>query len=60
MRQLDLTMLGSGPAGGYSAALRACPCGLSAALIENRELGGSCLNRGCMAAQDADCLSVHK
>lgn len=44
---LDLAIIGGGPAG-YQAAIRAAQLGLSAALIENRELGGTCLNRGCI------------
>ncbi len=43
----DLVILGSGPAG-YVAALRAAQFGASAAVVESRELGGVCLNRGCI------------
>jgi dihydrolipoamide dehydrogenase len=43
----DLAIVGAGPAG-YEAAIRARQLGLTAALIENREIGGTCLNRGCI------------
>ncbi len=43
----DLIILGAGPAG-YLAAERAGHAGLSVALIEERELGGVCLNEGCI------------
>ncbi len=43
----DLAILGSGP-GGYTAALRASLRGLSVALVESGELGGTCLNVGCI------------
>jgi dihydrolipoamide dehydrogenase len=43
----DIVIIGAGP-GGYSAALRARQLGLSVALVEKDELGGVCLNRGCI------------
>lgn len=43
----DLCVLGGGPAG-YVAAIRASQLGAKVVLIENRELGGTCLNRGCI------------
>lgn len=43
----DLTVIGGGP-GGYTAAVRAAKLGMRAALVERRELGGTCLNRGCI------------
>jgi dihydrolipoamide dehydrogenase len=43
----DLVILGAG-SGGYSAALRAAGLGLSVALIEKAEVGGTCLHRGCI------------
>ena len=43
----DIVVLGGGP-GGYVAAIRAAQLGKSVALIEARELGGTCLNRGCI------------
>ena len=45
--QYDLTVIGGGP-GGYVAAIRAAQLGLSVALVERAELGGVCLNRGCI------------
>ncbi len=44
---VDLAIIGGGP-GGYTAAERAGNKGLSVALIEKRELGGVCLNEGCI------------
>lgn len=43
----DLAILGGGP-GGYVAAGRAGNAGLSVVLFEKRELGGVCLNEGCV------------
>lgn len=43
----DLLVIGGGP-GGYPAALKAAKLRKSVALIEKRELGGTCLNRGCI------------
>lgn len=43
----DLIVIGAGP-GGYPAALRAAALGKKTAVIERRELGGTCLNRGCI------------
>jgi len=43
----ELIIIGGGP-GGYTAAIRAAQYGLKTALIEERELGGTCLNRGCI------------
>jgi len=43
----DILVLGGGP-GGYVAAIRAAQLGARTALIEERELGGTCLNRGCI------------
>ena len=44
---VDVAVLGGGP-GGYPAAIRAAQLGLSVALIEEGELGGTCLNVGCI------------
>ncbi len=43
----DLMVIGGGP-GGYSAAIRSSQLGLKTALIEKAELGGVCLNWGCI------------
>ena len=43
----DITILGGGP-GGYVAAIRASQLGLKTAIIEQDELGGVCLNWGCI------------
>ncbi|MEQ7873342.1 dihydrolipoyl dehydrogenase [Sphingomonas sp. ASV193] len=43
----DLIVLGSGP-GGYVAAIRAAQLGLKAAIVERENLGGICLNWGCI------------
>ena len=44
----DITILGGGPGGGYVAAIRASQLGLKTAIIEKDELGGVCLNWGCI------------
>ena len=43
----DLAILGGGP-GGYVAAIRAGQLGLKAAVIEEGQMGGTCLNWGCI------------
>lgn len=43
----DLIIVGSGP-GGYVAAIRASQLGMKAAIVERDELGGICLNWGCI------------
>src|ERR1043165_2806368 len=43
----DLIVIGSGP-GGYVAAIRASQLGLKTAIVEKSELGGICLNWGCI------------
>lgn len=43
----DVIVVGSGP-GGYVAAIRASQLGLKTALVEKAELGGICLNWGCI------------
>ena len=43
----DLVILGGGP-GGFDAAVEAAGSGLKTALVEAGELGGTCLNRGCI------------
>lgn len=46
----DLIVIGAGP-GGYVAAIKAAKLGMKTAIIENREVGGTCLNRGCIPAK---------
>ena len=43
----DLMIIGGGP-GGYVAAIRASQLGMSVALVEDKHLGGICLNWGCI------------
>ena len=45
--EFNVAVLGGGP-GGYEAAIRCAQLGLKTCLIEARELGGTCLNRGCI------------
>jgi len=47
MQAFDLIVLGSGP-GGYVAAIRASQLGLKTAIVEKENLGGVCLNWGCI------------
>ena len=47
MSNYDLIVLGSGP-GGYVAAIRASQLGLKVAIVEREQLGGICLNWGCI------------
>ena len=43
----DVIVIGSGP-GGYAAAIRASQLGMSTAIVERENLGGICLNWGCI------------
>src|SRR5947199_2119058 len=43
----DLIVIGGGP-GGYVAAIRAAQLGMKTALVERDQLGGICLNWGCI------------
>lgn len=47
MQSFDITVIGGG-VGGYTAALRAAGLGASVGLVENGEIGGTCLNIGCI------------
>ncbi|NLJ82234.1 MAG: dihydrolipoyl dehydrogenase [Bacteroidales bacterium] len=47
MTAYDLIVIGSGP-GGYVAAIRSSQLGLKTAIVERAELGGVCLNWGCI------------
>src|SRR3990172_10019107 len=46
-KSFDLIVIGGGP-GGYVAAIRAAQLGAKVLLVEKDELGGTCLNRGCI------------
>jgi len=46
-QNFDLLVLGGGP-GGYVAAIRAAQLGMKAAVVERENLGGICLNWGCI------------
>ncbi len=46
-KKVDVAVLGAGP-GGYPAAIRCRQGGKKVALIEAQEVGGTCLNRGCI------------
>ena len=67
----DVMIIGGGP-GGYSAAHKAAQNGLKTVLFEKKEVGGTCLNRGCIpmkalieaarsyrSAKNADLFGVH-
>jgi len=47
MANFDLIVIGSGP-GGYVAAIRASQLGMKVGVVEKAELGGICLNWGCI------------
>ena len=49
-RSTDVLVLGGGP-GGYMAAVRAGQLGKKVVLVERSELGGECLNRGCIPSK---------
>ncbi len=46
----DLVIIGAG-VGGHGAALHAVSCGLKTAIIEASEMGGTCVNRGCIPSK---------
>lgn len=46
----DLVIIGAG-VGGHGAALHAVDCGLKTAIIETAEMGGTCVNRGCIPSK---------
>lgn len=46
----DVVVIGGGP-GGYPAAIRAAQSGKKVALIEAKQMGGTCLNRGCIPSK---------
>ena len=46
----DLIIIGAG-VGGHGAALHATTCGLKTAIVEVAEMGGTCVNRGCIPSK---------
>jgi len=50
-RRFDLVILGSGSTA-FAAAIRAAELGKTAAMTENRTLGGTCVNRGCLPSKN--------
>jgi dihydrolipoamide dehydrogenase len=50
MPDYDLLIIGAGP-GGYVAAIRAAQLGLKTAVVEKEEVGGVCLNWGCIPSK---------
>ncbi|MGB3512545.1 MAG: dihydrolipoyl dehydrogenase [Microcoleaceae cyanobacterium] len=46
----DLIIIGAG-VGGHGAALHAVSCGLKTAIVEAGEMGGTCVNRGCIPSK---------
>jgi dihydrolipoamide dehydrogenase len=50
MYDYDLLVIGAGP-GGQTAALRAAKLGKKVAVVEAREPGGTCVNRGCVSTK---------
>jgi dihydrolipoamide dehydrogenase len=49
-QERDLVIIGAGP-GGYHAAIRAAQLGMQVTLIEKGEIGGLCLNEGCIPSK---------
>ncbi len=47
MKSYDITLIGSGP-GGYVAAIKAAQLGKKVAIVEKDDIGGVCLNWGCI------------
>jgi dihydrolipoamide dehydrogenase len=46
----DLVIIGAG-VGGHGAALHAVRCGLKTAIVEAKDMGGTCVNRGCIPSK---------
>jgi len=49
-QERELVIIGGGP-GGYTAAIRAAQLGLSVTLIEQADMGGACLHKGCIPSK---------
>lgn len=60
-KRFDIIVIGGGP-GGYPAAIKAAQTGKTVALIEAKEMGGTCLNRGCIPSKTliASAEMLHK
>lgn len=58
---MKITILGAGP-GGYVCAIRAAQLGAEVTVIEDTEVGGTCLNRGCIPTKTliASADALHK
>lgn len=50
MKKYDVIVIGAGP-GGYVSAIRASQLGLKTAIVERKDLGGVCLNVGCIPSK---------
>ena len=59
MEKFDVVIIGSGP-GGYVAAIRSAQLGLKTAIVEkDPDLGGTCLNIGCIPSKALLASSDH-
>ncbi|WP_433748444.1 dihydrolipoyl dehydrogenase family protein [Falsibacillus pallidus] len=59
-QEKDVVIIGGGPAG-YTAAIRAAQSGREVLLIEKEQLGGTCLNKGCIPSKTtAEAAKQHK
>ena len=63
MKEFDVVVVGAGP-GGYVAAIRAGQLGMRTAIVEKENLGGTCLNWGCIPTKallrNAEIISLLK
>lgn len=50
VEEVDVLVIGSGP-GGYVAAIRAAQLGKSVTIVDKSDIGGVCLNRGCIPSK---------
>src|SRR5579875_2809805 len=50
LEEVEVIVVGAGP-GGYVAAIRAAQLGKSVTIVDKAELGGVCLNRGCIPSK---------
>ena len=48
--KFDVFVIGGGP-GGYAAAIRCAQKGVSVGIAEKADMGGTCLNRGCIPSK---------